>query len=137
MIGVDSMTSRPPSGPARTGQQPTFSHACTPAPAHSGGSVIEMNAPPFTPMIMCAATSADGSASSLVRGTVGRSAAVIHPDPQPGGAPGAGQRGAEQRHGPGQRRPHADDVTLAFLAAGYLELGDVPVRRQAGCHRPG
>ena len=127
MIGVDSMTCRPPSAPARTGQQPMFSHACTPALAHSGGSVIEMNAPPCTPMIMCAATSAVGSASSLVRGTAAgalrlstrtRSRAAPH-------GPGNGVR--EHRHGAGQLLPPADDVPLAFLASGYLEFGDVPV----------
>ena len=138
MIGVDSMTCRPPSAPARTGQQPMFSHACTPALAHSGGSVIEMNAPPCRPMIMCAATSAVGSASArcaapaagaLRLSTRTRSRAA----PQ---GPGNGVR--EHRHGAGQGLPPADDVSLAFLASGYLEFGHVlGAAKQPGAHRRG
>ena len=68
MIGEASMTWRPPSGSARTGQQPLFWHSATAGLAHSGGSVIEMNSPPVTVTIRCAATSAVGSASSLTAG---------------------------------------------------------------------
>ena len=64
MIGDASTVEREPSGPASTGQQPTFSHSPAKAAAHSGGSVSDTNAPPDTVMIMCAATSANGSASS-------------------------------------------------------------------------
>ena len=69
MIGEDSTTSRPPSGSASTGQPPAFWHSATAGCAQIGGSVIEMNSPPVTLMIVCAATSADGSASSRRLGT--------------------------------------------------------------------
>src|SRR5581483_7079896 len=54
---------RPP-GEQSTGQHPVFSHALTSACAHSGGSVIDRNAPPDTVMIVWAATRAAGSAWS-------------------------------------------------------------------------
>ena len=65
MMGAASMTWRLPSWPASTGQQPVFWQAATCWLAHSGGSVIERNAPPDTVMIRWAATSAAGSAVSL------------------------------------------------------------------------
>ena len=68
MIGEASMTCRASAGPASTGQQPMFSQAATSGCAHSGGSVMERNAPPDTVMIMCAATSAAGSACSRAWG---------------------------------------------------------------------
>ena len=68
MIGADSMTSRPPSGSARTGQPPMFSHSATAAFAQMGGSVIERNSPPEMLMITWAATSAEGRASSRCSG---------------------------------------------------------------------
>src|ERR1700727_1287776 len=66
MIGAASMTWRLSPGAASTGQHPVFWQAPTSWLAHSGGSVIEMNAPPDTVMIMWAATRAPGSASSLL-----------------------------------------------------------------------
>jgi hypothetical protein len=69
MIGAASMTCRPPPGSASTGQLPVFWHSATAGLAHSGGSVIEMNCPPDTLMITCAATSAVGSASARTAGT--------------------------------------------------------------------
>ena len=62
MIGEDSTTRSP--GSASTGQPPSFRHPATAGRAHSGGSVIERNFPPSTMMMVCAATSAAGSASS-------------------------------------------------------------------------
>ena len=69
MIGEDSTTWRPPPGSASTGQPPSFWHSATAGCAQIGGSVIEMNSPPETLMIVCAAISADGSASSRRCGT--------------------------------------------------------------------
>jgi len=61
-------------GEAVLTQQGTEIIRATAAFAHIGGSVIEMNSPPETDRITCAATSAVGSASSLRSGT--ESAAV-------------------------------------------------------------
>ena len=98
MIGEDSTTWRPPSGSARTGQLPVFSHSATAGLAHSGGSVIEMNCPPETVTITCAATSAVGSASSLSRGCAGRTVGskrrgpVLDPELEPDRPPRARYR---------------------------------------------
>src|SRR5438876_645097 len=105
MIGAASMTWRPPAGPASTGQQPAFSHAPTSGRAHSGESVIEMNAPPDTVMIMWTATRAAGSASSRL---------APRPGPDPAAPAGLADSFATAtisrtaRHGPGRGRARTD-----------------------------
>ncbi len=131
MIGAASMTWRLPSGPASTGQQPVFWQAATCGLAHSGGSVIERNAPPDTVMIRWAATSAAGSAS------VSRRPARVEPAwPSTRWLPrtvslaachGPGSGVARTRHGSRQRLAAPDDAragrVLGVLAARHGEPG--------------
>ena len=79
MIGEDSTTWRPPPGSASTGQPPAFWHSATAGCAQIGGSVIAMNSPPETLMIVCAAISADGRSSPALRHATDRGP-VLDPD---------------------------------------------------------
>ena len=64
MTGEDSIRSVQSAGPASTGQVPVFWQAATSAAAHSGGSVMDRNVPPGTPVSECAAIRACRSPSS-------------------------------------------------------------------------